>query len=177
MTPAYITPPREKRAYKFSLIRMILMGLMLFALITVCLYLYHVAFREYGEYLTAEEKKSTAWIVRQLSFMLPFIAVAAFQCAVYAKHDNRDGILQRERAYEILVAAALTYLVLLPLVVGITYEINRYVGRHDNAVTRFMTAPGLWLQNFTTNEPDDSMIEVGIEALKLVLPEEKGKDA
>ena len=116
MTPAYITPPREKRAYKFSLIRMILMGLMLFALITVCLYLYHVAFREYGEYLTAEEKKSTAWIVRQLSFMLPFIAVAAFQCAVYAKHDNRDGILQRERAYEILVAAALTYLVLLPLV-------------------------------------------------------------
>lgn len=67
-------------------------------------------------------------------------------------------------------------LVLLPLVVGITYEINRYVGRHDNAVTRVMTAPGLWLQNFTTNEPDDSMIEVGIEALKLVLPEEKGAD-
>ena len=116
MTPAYMVPPREKRAYSFSWIRMILMGLMLFALITVCLYLYHVAFREYGEYLTAEEKKSTAWIVRQLSFMLPFIAVAAFQCAVYAKHDNRDGILQRERAYEILIAAALTYLVLLPLV-------------------------------------------------------------
>ena len=67
-------------------------------------------------------------------------------------------------------------LVLLPVVVGITYEINRYVGRHDNAVTRIMTAPGLWLQNFTTNEPDDSMIEVGIEALKLVLPEEKGAD-
>ncbi len=116
MTPAYITPPREKRAYKFSLIRMILMGLMLFGLITVCLYLYHTAFREYGAYLTSEEKKSTAWIVRQLSFMLPFIAVAAFQCAVYAKHDNRDGVLQRERAYEILIAAALTYLVLLPLV-------------------------------------------------------------
>ena len=115
MTPAYMVPPREKRAYKFSWIRMILMGLMLFALITVCLYLYHVAFREYGEYLTAEEKKSTAWIVKQLSFMLPFIAVAAFQYAVYAKHDNRDGVLQRERAFEILIAAALTYLVLLPL--------------------------------------------------------------
>jgi len=75
------------------------------------------------------------------------------------------------------LARLVSRLVLLPLVVGITYEINRYVGRHDNAVTRFMTAPGLWLQNFTTNEPDDSMIEVGIEALKLVLPEEKGKDA
>ena len=75
------------------------------------------------------------------------------------------------------LARLVSRLVLLPLVVGITYEINRYVGRQDNAVTRFMTAPGLWLQNFTTNEPDDSMIEVGIEALKLVLPEEKGKDA
>ena len=116
MTPAYITPPREKRAYRFSWIRMILMGLMLFALITACLYLYHTAFREYGVYLTEEEKKSTAWIVKQLSFMLPFIAVAAFQCAVYAKHDNRDSVLQRERAFEILIAAALTYLVLLPLV-------------------------------------------------------------
>ena len=37
--------------------------------------------------------------------------------------------------------------------------------------------PGLWLQNFTTFEPDDSMIEVGIRALELVLPEEKGADA
>ena len=51
------------------------------------------------------------------------------------------------------------------------------VGRHDNAVTRrAVPLPGLWLQNFTTFEPDDSMIEVAIEALKLVLPEEKGKD-
>lgn len=115
MTPAYITPPREKRTYRFSVLRMILMGLMLFFLITACLYLYHTAFREYGEYLTEAEKKSTSWIVKQLSFMLPFIAVAAFQCAVYAKRDNHDGVLQKERAYEILIAAALTYLVLLPL--------------------------------------------------------------
>lgn len=71
----------------------------------------------------------------------------------------------------------LAHLILLPVVVGISYEFNRYVGRHDTAVTRFLTAPGLWLQNWTTNEPDDSMIEVGIEALRLVLPEEKGTDA
>lgn len=68
-------------------------------------------------------------------------------------------------------------LVLLPVVVGISYEINRYVGRHDTAFTRVLTAPGLWLQNFTTSEPDDSMIEIAIRALKLVIPEEKGKDA
>ena len=51
-------------------------------------------------------------------------------------------------------------LMLLPVVVGITYEINRWCGRNDNALTRAMSAPGMWLQNFTTNEPDDSMIEV-----------------
>lgn len=67
-------------------------------------------------------------------------------------------------------------LLLLPLIVAISYEINRWVGRHDNAFTRFLTAPGLWFQNFTTNEPDDSMIEVGIRSLELVIPEEKGKD-
>ena len=68
------------------------------------------------------------------------------------------------------------HLLLLIPVVGITYEFNRLVGRHDNALTRVLSAPGMWLQNFTVNEPDDSMLEVAIEALKLVLPEEKGKD-
>ena len=68
------------------------------------------------------------------------------------------------------------HLLLLIPVVGVTYEFNRYVGRHDNPVTNFLAKPGLWLQNFTTNEPDDSMLEVAIRALELVMPEEKGKD-
>ena len=68
-------------------------------------------------------------------------------------------------------------LMLLPLVVSIAYEINRWVGRNDNAFTRLLTAPGLWMQNFTTNEPDDSMIEVAIQAVQQVLPEQEGSDA
>ena len=68
-------------------------------------------------------------------------------------------------------------LLLLPLVVSIAYEINRWVGRTDNAFTRILTAPGLWMQNFTTNEPDDSMIEVAITAVNAVLPTEEGADA
>ncbi len=67
-------------------------------------------------------------------------------------------------------------LLLLPVVVAFSYEINRWVGRHDNWFTRILTAPGLWFQNFTTYEPDDGMIEVGIEALQAVLPEEEGTD-
>ncbi len=68
------------------------------------------------------------------------------------------------------------HLLMLPLIVGVTYEFNRYVGGHDGPVCRALRAPGMWMQNFTTFEPDDSMIEVGIEALKRVLPEEKGAD-
>ena len=68
-------------------------------------------------------------------------------------------------------------LLLLPLVVGITYELNRWIGRHDNGFTRVLSAPGMWMQNFTTNEPDDSMIEVGIAALQAVMPEKEGEDA
>ena len=67
-------------------------------------------------------------------------------------------------------------LLVLPLVVAIAYEINRLVGRHDNWFTRIMTAPGMWFQNFTTNEPDDSMMEVGIAALSAVIPEQEGAD-
>lgn len=67
-------------------------------------------------------------------------------------------------------------LLLLPVVVAVAYEINRFVGRHDNAFTRALTKPGMWFQNFTTNEPDDSMMEVAIRALELVIPEEEGSD-
>ena len=67
-------------------------------------------------------------------------------------------------------------LLLLPLVVSVSYEINRWVGRHDNFLTKILTAPGMWFQKFTTNEPDDSMIEVGIMAVEAVLPEKEGSD-
>lgn len=70
----------------------------------------------------------------------------------------------------------LSRLIMLPFIVAISYEFNRLVGRHDNWLTRTLSAPGMWFQHFTTNEPDDSMIEVAIAALELVIPEEKGSD-
>lgn len=69
------------------------------------------------------------------------------------------------------------HLLLLPVVVGISYEINRWCGGHDNALSRFLSAPGKWLQRMTTNEPDDGMIECAIRAMELVIPEDKGSDA
>ncbi len=69
------------------------------------------------------------------------------------------------------------HLLLLPVVVGISYEINRWCGLHDNKLSAFLSAPGKWLQRITTNEPDDSMIECAIRAMELVIPENKGSDA
>ena len=69
------------------------------------------------------------------------------------------------------------HLLLLPVVVGISYEINRWCGLHDNTLSAILSAPGKWLQRITTNEPDDSMIECAIRAMELVIPEEKGSDA
>ena len=69
-------------------------------------------------------------------------------------------------------------ILLLPVLVGVAYEINRWAGRHDtNMISRIVTWPGKQLQRLTTNEPDDGMIECAIRAMELVIPEEKGKDA
>lgn len=64
-------------------------------------------------------------------------------------------------------------LLLLPVVMGISYEILKICGRYDNALTRAISAPGLWLQKITTQEPDDQMIECAITALQAVVPENR----
>ncbi len=61
-------------------------------------------------------------------------------------------------------------LLMVPIICGIGYELIKICGRHDNALTRFIAAPGLWVQRLTTKEPEDDMIEVAIESLKAVLP-------
>ena len=67
-------------------------------------------------------------------------------------------------------------LVLLPLVVGISYECIRLAGNNDNLFTRILSAPGLAMQRITTREPDDSMIEIAIAAMKPCIPEDKEED-
>ena len=64
-------------------------------------------------------------------------------------------------------------LLLLPLVVGIGYELIKLAGRHENIITRIISAPGVWLQHITTIEPDDSMIEAAIAAMLEVVPENR----
>ena len=109
-------------------------------------------------------------VVMILSILVFSVASSALLEVIPALAAMRGSFLYR------LVMIAFK-LMLLPIVVSIAYEINRWVGRTDNALTRILTAPGLWMQNFTTNEPDDSMIEVAIAAVNAVLPEQEGSDA
>lgn len=63
-------------------------------------------------------------------------------------------------------------ILLLPVSCGIGYELIKICGKHDNWFTRIIAAPGLWAQRITTKEPDDSMIEVAIEAIEAVIPDD-----
>ena len=100
------------------------------------------------------------------SFLFVVVAISILLFALVSALLPMSGMLVR----------LLVRLALLPVVVAISYECNRFVGRHDNRLTRILSAPGMWFQHFTTNEPDDSMIEVAIEALKLVIPDDAGAD-
>ena len=137
---------------------------------------------EAGQPLTVENVKqftrlhprcgtSFLLVVMVLSILIFSVASSALLAVIPGLAGLR---LDSPIVYKLIMVAF--KLALLPVVVSIAYEINRWVGRHDNAFTKILTFPGMWFQNFTTNEPDDSMIEVAIRAIELVLPSEKGKD-
>lgn len=67
-------------------------------------------------------------------------------------------------------------LLIVPVTVGVGYEFIRYAGKHDNLFVKILSAPGLWMQHITTQEPTDDIIEVGIESLKAVLEDKAEED-
>ena len=112
------------------------------------------------------------------SFLLVvmIISILVFSVASSALLALIPGLAAMQGSFLYRLIMIVFKLLLLPLVVSVTYELNRWIGRHDNWFTRALSAPGMWMQNFTTNEPDDSMIEVGIAAVQAVLPAEEGAD-
>ncbi len=125
-----------------------------------------IACYEAGEELTVENvKKYKRFHPRcGTSFLLIVLIVSIL---VYSLIQFSWGNLLLRAALKIL---------LLPIIVGISYEIIKLAGRYDNFFTRILSAPGLWIQRFTTREPDDSQIEVAIASLKPVLPEKNEND-
>ena len=76
-----------------------------------------------------------------------------------------------------LVARILVRIVLFPLIAGLAYEVIRFAGSHsDNPVVKVLLWPGLMMQKLTTREPDDSMVEVAVMALRPVLEREESAE-
>ena len=134
-------------------------------------YMYHgaehktIACYEAGLPLTVENARTQTRFHPRCgtSFLFVVMIVGILFTALFAWGDNP------------LLRMALR-LALLPAIVAVSYEINRYAGRYDNVLTRVLRAPGLFMQRFTTFEPDDSMLEVAIAAMNHVIPENEQED-
>ncbi len=120
-----------------------------------CIYCY-----EHGEELTVEN-------VRKYSRFHPrcgtsFLVITLLLSILVFSFIGWGNVFQR----------VLTKLICLPVTMSLAYECIKFAGKHDNKFTRFLSAPGLWTQRLSTKEPDDEMIEVAIEAMKRVIPED-----
>ena len=119
-----------------------------------------IACYEAGDELTVENvRKYTRFHPRcGTSFLILVVIVSVFLYSVLPWSSTSLRVLFK--------------LLLLPVVMGISYELLKWCGRSDNIATRIIRQPGLWVQRLTVFEPDDSMIEVAIAAVTPVLPED-----
>lgn len=119
---------------------------------------------EHGEELTVENiKKHTRLHPRCGTSFLLIVMVISIIVFFFIRFDN-------------IWLKLLARLVLIPIVAGISYEIIKFAGKHDNLLTKIISYPGMLFQYITTREPDDTQIEVAISSLKAVIPKEKGTD-
>jgi len=120
---------------------------------------------EHGEELTVENvKKYTTLHPRcGTSFMINVMLISIIVFSFFGWPNPMMRLLIR--------------LAMLPVIAGLSYELNRYVGRceSENVITKIITYPGFLIQKITTSEPDDSMMEVAITAMKIVIPQ-NGED-
>jgi len=112
-----------------------------------------IACFEAGEALTPENaKKHTRFHPRcGTSFLLIVMVISILFFSVFGWDAN-------------YLTRVFSRLMLMPVVAGISYEVLKYLGKHDNALVRVLRAPGIFLQRLTTKEPDDDMLEVAIAA-------------
>ena len=127
-----------------------------------------IACYEAGEPLTVENimKHSRFHPRCGTSFMFLVLAISILIYTV-------AGILIGDGRF---IVSALIRIILIPFICGISFEILRFVGRHDTGICRGLSKPGLWLQKYTTAEPDGPIIEVAIAAMQAVIPENADED-
>ena len=123
-----------------------------------------IACYEAGLELTVENaKKMTRLHPRCGTSFLLIVMVVSIIFFSFLRWDN-------------VLIRSLTRIALLPVVAGISYEIIKFAGKHDNLFTKIIGYPGLCLQKITTNEPDDEQLEVAIASMKAVLTDNPEED-
>ena len=183
----YWIPASQTDSMSVSLLRNLLEGVLRIAIFVGYLaltsrikdiarvYMYHgaehktIACYEAGEPLTVENiRKYTRFHPRcGTAFLFTVVIVSILVFSVVGVFIGVN----------IMWLNALIRLAFVPVIGGIAYEIIHFTGKHDDlAICRASAKPGMWMQRFTTREPDDSMIEVAIAALQAVLPENKSED-
>lgn len=118
---------------------------------------------EYGEELTVENVRRQSRFHPRCgtSFIFVVLIISIFLSSVIS--------IAAPMLRDMTVVWMCIKILILPLVMGLSYEFIKYAGRHDNLFTRICSAPGLWMQRLTTKEPDDSMIEVAIASINAVV--------
>ncbi|MDO5026530.1 MAG: DUF1385 domain-containing protein [Tissierellia bacterium] len=120
-----------------------------------------IATYEFGEELTVENARENSMLHPRCgtSFMFNMVIISALVLAFFGWPNP--------------ILRAVTRIIMLPILVGITFELNRWMGRSDSNLAKILSKPGLFIQYIgTVKKPTDDMIEVAIEALKAVIPED-----
>lgn len=133
---------------------------------------------ESGKELTVENVKGFKRFHPRCGTSFVFL-VLAISILIYSVVPINNGTIMEWLGVTEMIATFVRIgfkLLLLPVIVGISYEIIKLAGRYDNVLTRIISAPGLALQRLTTKEPDASQIEIAIAALTPVLPDDKESD-
>ncbi len=124
-----------------------------------------IACYEAGEELTVENaRKHSRFHPRCGTSFLFIVMIISIICFSVLSWDTN------------IFVRSLSRIALMPVVAGVSYEILKFTGRHDNKCTKILRAPGMWFQKITTNEPDDNQLEVALESLKLVLTDDPAED-
>ena len=143
----------------WSLVRVVLSGILLTAAVAGCLYLHLTAFPFLRERLLETEMKTSAWLIKQLSFSLPFVLICLFFAVAYRGIDRRDGMASREKQWIVLLVALLSYAALLPYVNHLSKEM------YESAV-----AAGIEIPTTDANIPWTLMLRCREWFVRLAIP-------
>jgi len=176
----------DNKGYGWNLLRSAVTGVMKLAIlvgymaVVSCMkdirrtFMYHGAEHktifcyERGEELTVENvRRQTRFHPRcGTSFIVLSVLVSIFFTMFIPSH-----LVESSKILNTLARTGIS-LLMLPIIMGAGYELIRFAGKHENKCTKILSAPGVWLQHITTKEPDDSMIECAIAAVKEVIPDD-----